>query len=66
VTHVHVFERALPAGVRLTVQVTRPGWIGKHTTLLIRRGRPPLRVDRCLYPGGTQPRACPRLTPSTG
>jgi hypothetical protein len=65
-TRVHRFERALPAGVRLTVQVTRPGWIGKHTRLLIRRGRPPSRVDRCLYPGRTRPRACPRATPSAG
>ena len=53
------FEPASPAGVRLTVQVTRPGWIGKHTTFLIRRGRPPSRVERCLYPGRTSPAPVP-------
>lgn len=59
VTHARVFERVLPTGLRLTVRVSRPGWIGKYTTLLIRRSRPPSRVDRCLYPGSTRPRPCP-------
>jgi hypothetical protein len=58
-THARVFERLLPAGVRLTVRVSRQGWIGKYTRLLIRRSRPPSRVDRCLYPGNTRPRPCP-------
>lgn len=53
------FERRLPAGVRLIVTVTRPGWIGKRTSILIRRGRVPARVDRCLYPGSARPRRCP-------
>jgi hypothetical protein len=54
------FERTLRSGVRLVVTVTRPGgWIGKRTSVLIRRGRPPARVDRCLYPGSNRPRRCP-------
>jgi hypothetical protein len=58
--HVRPFEqRVLRAGVRLTIRVTRRGRIGKYTSILLRRGRPPLRVDRCLYPGSTQPRRCP-------
>jgi hypothetical protein len=58
-TRVRAFERVLPAGVRLTITVTQPGWIGKQTVLLIRRSRAPLRRDRCLYPGSALPRPCP-------
>jgi hypothetical protein len=54
------FEHRLPAGTRLEIAVTRPGWIGKHTTLWIRRGRPPARRDSCLLPGATRPTPCPR------
>jgi hypothetical protein len=53
------FERTLRAGLRLEIRVTRPGFVGKHTLLLIRRGRPPLRRDRCLTPGSTRPTRCP-------
>jgi hypothetical protein len=57
--HLSPFEVPLRAGVRLTISVTRPGWIGKHTVITLRKGRPPARRDRCLYPGATRPRACP-------
>jgi hypothetical protein len=39
--------------------VTRRGFIGKQTTLLLRRGKPPARKDECLYPGASRPRRCP-------
>ena len=52
------FERHLRAGVRLEIRVTRPGYVGKHTLIRIRRGTPPSRRDRCLYPGSTAPRRC--------
>jgi hypothetical protein len=42
------FERSLRSGVRLTVSVTRRGYMGKRTTFVIRRGSPPRRVDHCL------------------
>lgn len=58
-TRVRAFEHSLPAGVHLTVTVTRAGRIGKHTLIVIRRGRQPLRRDRCLYPGSARPRPCP-------
>jgi hypothetical protein len=58
-TRVRRLERVLPAGVRITIAVTKRGWIGKHTLIVIRRGRPPLRRDRCLYPGSTLPARCP-------
>ena len=59
VTHVRPLERLLRAGLRLQISVTRPGVVGKHTTILIRRGRPPLRSDRCLVPGRLRPTSCP-------
>ena len=46
------FERSLRAGVKITVSVTRRGYIGKRTTFVIRRGAPPLRSDRCLSTQG--------------
>jgi hypothetical protein len=59
-TRVRAFERELPAGVRLTVTVTQSGRIGKYTVFVIRRGRAPLRRDRCLYTGSARPTPCPR------
>jgi hypothetical protein len=59
VTRLRRFETRLLAGTRLVIRVTRPGWIGKATTIVIRRGRAPLRRDRCLMPGATRPTRCP-------
>ena len=53
------FERHLRAGTRLNIVVRKPKRIGKWTTITIRRGAPPRRVDRCSYPGKNQPAACP-------
>jgi hypothetical protein len=47
------FERSLRAGVKITVQVTRKGYVGKRTTFVIRRGAAPTRSDRCLSAKGT-------------
>jgi hypothetical protein len=58
-TRLRRFERFLPAGVRITVTVTKKGWIGKDTLIVIRRDRPPLRRDRCLYPNSAVPAPCP-------
>jgi hypothetical protein len=58
-TRVSRLQRTLPAGTRIVITVTRPGFVGKHTLLVIRRGRPPLRRDRCLDPGTTRPIPCP-------
>jgi len=55
----HRFERRLPAGTRLEVFVRQPGRIGKYTRFLIRAGKPPARVDRCLVPGKRRPVRCP-------
>lgn len=55
----HRFERRLPAGVRLELFVRKAGRIGKYTRFLIRGGKPPARVDRCLMPGKRRPVRCP-------
>jgi hypothetical protein len=60
VTHVRPFERDLRAGVRLTITVSKPGYISKVTTIVIRRGRAPARRDMCLAPGARKPSACPK------
>jgi hypothetical protein len=56
--HIRPFERDLRAGMRLTITVSKPGYIAKVTTILIRRGRAPLRTDLCAPPGAKKPSAC--------
>jgi hypothetical protein len=58
VTRVRPFQRSISAGTRITVTVTRRGFIGKRTVFLIRRGLVPLRADRCLNRRGKRTR-CP-------
>ena len=59
VTRLNTFEGRLRAGTRLVIRVTRPGFLGKHTSIAVRRGKAPTRRDRCLYPGAKGPVACP-------
>ena len=58
-TRLRAFERVLRAGTRLDIIVTRTGFIGKWTTIIIRRGNAPWRADRCVKPGRSRPSACP-------
>jgi hypothetical protein len=58
-TRVRSFEARLRAGTRLDITITRAGWIGKQTTLIVRRDRAPRRLDRCLMPGTSKPTECP-------
>ena len=51
-------ERAYPPGVVLTIRVIAPDATGKLVRIQVRRGRPPLRSDRCLGPGGAKTVAC--------
>jgi hypothetical protein len=53
------FERPLRSGTRFTIKVTRAGWIGKWTTIRIRRGAAPKRTDQCAYPDARAPAPCP-------
>jgi hypothetical protein len=58
--HIRRFEGHLlrPATV-VQIWVTKPGKVGKYTRFVIRKGRPPKRVDRCLMPGSRRPVRCP-------
>ena len=53
-----LFERELRAGTRLEFRVTRRGYVGKYTAIIIRRGAAPRRSDRCLRPGKARPVKC--------
>lgn len=52
-------HRLLRAGAAVKVYVTRPDAIGKYTRLRVREGKPPARIDRCVWPGNRLPIACP-------
>jgi hypothetical protein len=54
----HAFERRLRAGVTLELFVRKEGRIGKYTRFVIRAGKPPARVDRCLMPDRRRPVRC--------
>jgi PKD repeat protein len=58
VARFHRFERILPAGTTLELFVRQPRQIGKYTRFVIRAGKPPARVDRCLMPGRARPVRC--------
>jgi hypothetical protein len=53
------FERKLSAGAKLSVTVTKRGYIGRYISFKIRRRRAPLRSDLCLKEGATRPTRCP-------
>jgi hypothetical protein len=59
IVHLRPYERVLRAGTRLEIRVTRPSFIGKYTRIVLRRGRPPRRQDRCLMPRSSRPVTCP-------
>ncbi len=48
-------HRRLKAGTRITVEITRPSWIGKYYLFATRAGRGPRIRIACLAPGGTRP-----------
>jgi hypothetical protein len=51
-------KRALRAGARIVVSITRPDAVGTWTAITIRAGKGPIRVDRCLAPGASRPSSC--------
>jgi PKD repeat protein len=52
------FTHVLAGGARIEVFVRAPGVIGKYVAFRIRAGKRPLRTDRCLMPGASQPTRC--------
>jgi PKD repeat protein len=57
--HVRRFERSLRSGARLTVVVSRRGFVGRTAVFTIRSGKPPLRRDACMLPGARSSSRCP-------
>ncbi len=58
-TRMVAFERNLRSGTRLTITLTRAGYVGKRTVFKIRRGKAPLRSDSCLSPATGKVQKCP-------
>jgi len=56
---VRALQRTYRPRARIEIRVTQPQKIGKFTRLRTRRGKAPLRIDRCLRPGSTRPVRCP-------
>jgi hypothetical protein len=53
------FTHVLRAGARVEVLVRAPGVIGRFVAWRIRAGKAPVRSDRCLMPGASEPTRCP-------
>jgi PKD domain len=49
----------LRPGTLIEIRVIKRGEVGKYTRFRIRKGKPPVRVDRCLQPGSRRPERCP-------
>ena len=56
---VRALQRSYRPGATIEIRVTQPRMIGKYTRIKTRRGKAPLRLDRCLTPGSTRPVRCP-------
>jgi hypothetical protein len=52
-------QRGYRPGATIEIRVTQPRKIGRYTRVTTRRGKAPLRIDRCLMPGSTRPVRCP-------
>ena len=53
-------ETYLRAGVKLTITISRTGYISKVTTIKIRKAKAPLRSDLCREPGAKKRTRCPK------
>jgi hypothetical protein len=58
--HLRPLETYLRAGVKLTITISKPGYISKVTTIEIRKAKAPLRSDLCRVPGATKRSRCPK------
>jgi hypothetical protein len=59
VSRLRPFERSLRGGTRLGFTVTKPGFVGKWTSVVIRVGLPPQRRDGCLDSNTKKHVSCP-------
>ena len=56
---VRALQRSYKPHATIEIRVTEPRKIGKYTRVTTRRGKAPLRIDRCLMPGKARPVRCP-------
>ena len=56
---VRKLQRSYRPNATIEIRVTQPQKIGKYTGVKTRKGKAPLRIDRCLMPGQTRPVTCP-------
>lgn len=54
-----VFERLIPRGVTLRIEVWKQNQIGSYTRFTVRRRKLPVRADACLNSAALKPVACP-------
>ena len=52
-------QRSYRPRATIEIRVTQRRRIGKYTRIRTRRGKAPVRIDRCLMPGKTKPVRCP-------
>jgi hypothetical protein len=52
-------RRTYKPKAKIEIRVTKAGKIGKYTSVRTRKGKAPVRSDRCLMPGKTTPSRCP-------
>ena len=52
-------QRTYRPKTTIEIRITQAKKIGKYTRIRTRRGKAPVRVDRCLMPGNTTPVRCP-------
>ena len=56
---VRALQRSYRPAATIEIRVTQRRKIGKYTRVTTRRGKAPLRIDRCLMAGSTRPVRCP-------
>jgi hypothetical protein len=56
--HLKPYQRLLRGNLRLQISVTRRGFVGKRTIIILRKGKAPTRRDLCLYPGVRRAKSC--------
>lgn len=48
----------LRKGARLTIRISRPGFVAKLVRFAIKLGNPPVKAERCQAPGQARPGPC--------
>jgi hypothetical protein len=58
--HFAQFETYLRSGLKLTITISKKGYLSKVTTIRIRKAKAPLRSDLCRAPGAKKLSRCPK------